>query len=105
MNGSPYEHKLLIILSDVKPNDVVKTRRRETDELVTYEKDAGLTDTALEVRRARADGIAVMCVSTGDDEDVASAKLVYGRDFARIRSLSMFADMVGILISDQIKNL
>ena len=105
MNASPYEHKLLIILSDVKPNDVVKARRRETDELVTYEKDAGITDTALEVRRARADGIAVMCVFTGDDEDVASAKLVYGRDFARIRSLSMFADTVGMLISNQIKNL
>ena len=105
MNASPYEHKLLIVLSDVKPNDVVKTRRRETDELVTYEKDAGITDTALEVRRARADGIAVMCVFTGDDEDVASAKLVYGRDFARIRSLSMFADTVGMLISNQIKNL
>ena len=105
MNSSPYEHKLLIILSDVKPNDVVKTRRRETDELVTYEKDVGLTDDALEVRRARADGIAVMCVFTGDDEDVASAKLVYGRDFARIRSLSMFADTVGMLISNQIKNL
>ena len=105
MNSSPYEHKLLIILSDVKPNDVVKTRRRETDELVTYEKDVGLTDAALEVRRARADGIAVMCVFTGDDEDVASAKLVYGRDFARIRSLSMFADTVGMLISNQIKNL
>ena len=105
MNASPYEHKLLIVLSDVKPNDVVKTRRRETDELVTYEKDVGLTDAALEVRRARADGIAVMCVFTGDDEDVASAKLVYGRDFARIRSLSMFADTVGMLISNQIKNL
>ena len=57
------------------------------------------------MRRARADGIAVMCVFTGDDEDVASAKLVYGRDFARIRSLSMFADTVGMLISNQIKNL
>lgn len=57
------------------------------------------------MRRARADGIAVMCVFTGDDEDVVSAKLVYGRDFARIRSLSMFADTVGMLISNQIKNL
>ena len=65
----------------------------------------GIGQPALEVRRARADGIAVMCVFTGDDEDVASAKLVYGRDFARIRSLSMFADTVGMLISNQIKNL
>ena len=56
-------------------------------------------------RGGRGDRLAVMCVFTGDDEDVASAKLVYGRDFARIRSLSMFADTVGMLISNQIKNL
>lgn len=70
-----------------------------------YENDAGITDCALEVRRARADGISVICVFTGDDEDLSSAKLVYGRDFARIQSLDMLADTVGKLIQNQIKNL
>ena len=60
-------------------------------------------DTALEVRRARADGIAVVCVFTGNDEDVPSAKMVYGRDFARIQSLDKFADTVGMLIQNQLK--
>lgn len=105
MLESPYEHRLLIILSDVKPNDVVKTRQHGTEESVPYEKQAGITDTALEVRRTRAEGIAVICVFTGDDEDVPSAKLVYGRDFARIKSLNMLADTVGRLIQNQIKNL
>lgn len=105
MNDTQYEHKLLIILSDVKPNDVVKIPPKTGGEPVPYENDAGLTDCALEVRRARADGISVVCVFTGEDEDLNSAKLVYGRDFARIQSLDMLADTVGKLIQNQIKNL
>lgn len=104
MRESRQEHKLLIVLSDVKPNDIVKTRQHSADGGTPYEKLAGLTDTALEVRRARAEGIAVICVFTGDDEDVPSARLVYGSDFARIKSLDMFADAVGRLIQNQIKN-
>ena len=103
INESPYEHKVLIVLSDVKPNDVIKIRDRSGGELSAYEYETGLTDTALEVRRARADGISVVCVFTGNDEDLPGAKLVYGRDFARIQSLDKFADTVGMLIQNQIK--
>ncbi len=105
MNSSSYEHKLLIVLSDVKPNDVMKIPSKTGGEPEAYEQDAGVTDCALEVRRARADGISVVCVFTGDDEDLPSAKTVYGRDFARIQSLDMLADTVGRLIQNQIKNL
>lgn len=105
INETSYEHKVLIVLSDVKPNDVMKIRARDGSELSAYEYEAGLMDTALEVRRARADGIAVVCVFTGNDEDVPAAKLVYGRDFARIQSLDKFADTVGMLIQNQLKNI
>lgn len=105
MNRSSYEHKLLIILSDVKPNDVVKIKPSGSDESVPYERQAGITNTAFEVRKARADGISVVCVFTGEDEDLPSAKLVYGRDFARIQTLDKLADTVGMLIQNQIKNL
>jgi len=105
MMKSSYEHKLLIILSDVKPNDVVKIKQGNSQEAVPYERQAGITNTAFEVRKARADGISVVCVFTGEDEDLPSAKLVYGRDFARIQSLDKLADTVGMLIQNQIKNL
>lgn len=103
MNKTRYEHKLLIILSDVKPNDVIKIPSKTGGANTPYENAAGVTDCALEVRRARADGIAVVCVFTGEDEDLPSAKLVYGRDFARLQSLDLFADTVGKLIQNQIK--
>ena len=104
MNQSSYEHKILIVLSDVKPNDVIRIRSGD-NEPVPYERLPGITDTALEVRRARADGISVICVFTGEDEDLPSAKLVYGRDFARIQSLDKLADTVGNLIQNQIRNI
>jgi len=105
MNHSTYDHKILIILSDVKPNDVVQIPGNGQREQIPYEDQAGLQDVATEVRRARADRISVICVFTGEDEDVASAKLVYGQDFARIRSIDQMADTVGKLLQNQIRNL
>jgi nitric oxide reductase activation protein len=71
---------------------------------MTYDGVRALTDTAHEVRRLRAEGISVICVFTGDDIDLPSAKIVYGSDFVRIRDFSLFADTVGKLIIDQMKS-
>lgn len=105
IKNSPYEHRILIILSDVKPNDVVKVRSAGSEEFINYDHTTGINDTAFEVRRAKEEGISVMCIFTGEDEDVPAAKTVYNRDFVRIRSFDMLADTVGKLIQDQIKNL
>ena len=105
IKDAPFEHKLLIILSDVKPNDVVKIHSTAETEAIPYEGRAGIRDTAQEVRLARSDGIAVVCIFTGDNEDVASAQLVYGKDFVRIQSFDRLADTVGQLIQNQIKNM
>ena len=98
-----YEHKMLIILSDVKPLDTAKIRKNEQDAGVSYDVYRALSDTAHEVRRLRADGIAVICVFTGEDRDLPSARMVYGHDFVRIRDFSYFADTVGKLIIEQMK--
>lgn len=100
-----FDHRILIVLSDAKPNDVVRIRPRDSEEFINYEEESGIRDTAFEVRSARADGISVICVFTGADEDVASAKTIYGRDFARIQSLDKLADTVGMLLQNQIKNM
>lgn len=104
LSSSPYEHRILIVLSDVKPNDVIKISSGDGGIPERYERLAGLKDTALEVRLARAEGIAVMCIFTGDDEDIPSARMVYGKDFVRVRDFSFFADTVGKVIKNLIKN-
>ena len=103
MAQSPCEHKMLIVLSDVKPLDAAKIRKNEQDVGVSYDGVRALTDTAHEVRRLRADGVSVLCVFTGEDVDLPAARLVYGQDFVRIRDFSLFADTVGKLIIDQMK--
>ena len=105
MEDSACEHRLLIVLSDVKPQDIVRIWNEEEESFISYEQETGVRDTAYEVRRARAEGIAVICVFTGEDEDLPAAKTVYGRDFARIRSIDQLADTVGLLIQNQIKNI
>ena len=104
MSHSSCEHKMLIILSDVKPLDIAKIRKDERDVGVSYDAVRALTDTAHEVRRLRAEGISVICIFTGQDEELPSARMVYGQDFVRIRDFSFFADTVGKLIIDQMKN-
>ncbi len=105
ISQAPYEHKMLLVLSDVKPLDAAaKIRKDERDVGLSYDGLRALTDTAYEVRRLRADGVSVICVFTGEDENLPAAKLVYGRDFVRIRDFSLFADTVGKLIIDQMKN-
>ena len=105
MARTPYEHKMLIILSDVKPLDpAAKIRKDERDVGQSYDAVRALTDTAHEVRRLRTEGIAVLCVFTGEDENLPAARMVYGQDFVRVRDFSLFADAVGKLIIDQIKS-
>ncbi len=104
MSRSPCEHRMLIILSDVKPLDVAKIRKDERDVGLSYDRLRALTDTAHEVRRLRAEGISVICIFTGEDDDLPSARMVYGQDFVRIRDFSLFTDTVGRLIIDQIKS-
>ena len=103
LEDSPCEHKLVILLSDVKPNDVIQIDQSGT--FVDYAKDAGIQNTAMELRALTYKGIQVMCVFTGKDDDLPAAHTVYGRNFARIRSLDQFADTVGALIQNQIRSL
>ena len=98
------EHKMLIVLSDVKPLDVAKIRKSEREVGISYDGVRALADTAYEVRRLRAEGVSVICIFTGEDGNLPSAKMVYGQDFVRIRDFSLFADTVGRLIIDQIKS-
>ena len=104
ISRTSYEHKMLIVLSDVKPLDIAKIRKDEKDIGITYDGIRALTDTAHEVRRLRTNGISVICIFTGEDVDLSSAKMVYGQDFVRIRDFSLFADTVGKLIVDQMKS-
>jgi hypothetical protein len=100
--GNHAEHRLLIVLSDCKPNDAIKMRSSGGD-YIDYSDRNAVEDTAAEVHQARMNGISVMCVFTGGDEALPAVHRIYDRNFVRIRSLNMFADAVGGLLQNQIR--
>lgn len=106
MKDTSCENKILIILSDGKPNDMQKIysgsiRSMNTD----YSDEAGVKDTAMEVRGGIRDRVSILCVFTGEDDDIAAAKEIYGRNLARIRMPERFADIVGVMMGNVLNNL
>lgn len=99
------EKRILIVLSDGKPHDEkhsintinVKIKDQYIDKLA-------VDDTAMEIRNLKKDGIKVLGVFTGKDEDVENAKLIYGSDFCRITNLENFSKLVSIFLKNIIMN-
>lgn len=104
MKNNSAEHRLLIVLSDGKPNDAVKMRT-SSGTYRDYAGTAGVEDTAAEVHRARMQGITVLCVFTGDEKSLSAVQRIYGRQFARIRKLDLFADTVGDMLQTCLRNI
>lgn len=95
------DNKILIILSDGKPNDI-NVNRPGTRNPKLYEGEYAIRDTAFEVRRARAFGISVLGVFAGEDDDLVAEKKIFGKDFAYIRNISNFSHVVGTYLRKQL---
>lgn len=104
MKENHADHRILIVLSDCKPNDVIKVRTG-SGQYRDYAADLGVSDTATEVHAARMQGINVLCVFTEEDSALKNCQKIYGRDFVRIRSLNLFADAVGSMLQNRIRML
>ena len=102
LEDSPCEHKLVILLSDAAPNDVMKLSRNGS--YLDYTEQNAIQNTAMEVRSLLCRDISVICVFTGEDKNLPAAHTIYGRSFARSRDLNQFADTVGTLIQNQIRS-
>ena len=103
MEGSSYFNKILIVLSDCKPNDtqcIPDTGIKQ--EQTKYAGATGIIDTAFEVKKGINNGNSILCVFTGEDEDIPTAKKIYGHNFARIYYPERFAEIVGVLMQNQL---
>lgn len=100
------ENKILIILSDGKPNDIKigKDRSRSLRGETSYKGIIGVKDTALEVRKARKQGILVLGVFTGKESDLESEKIIYGKDFIYTKNIERFSDIVAMYLKKIIRN-
>ena len=70
----------------------------------SYKGIVGIKDTALEVRKARKQGILVLGVFTGKEKDLEAEKIIYGKDFIYTKDIERFSDIVAMYLKKIIKN-
>lgn len=100
------ENKILIVLSDGKPNDVrVFKKEAENPELRDYTGDVAVRDTAMEVRKLRLQGISVLGVFNGLEEDLPAQQKIYGSDFAYIKKINQFSKIVGTYLKKELRKM
>jgi len=95
------ENKVLIVLSDGRPNDIIVNRPNAKNP-TPYGGDYAVRDTAAEVRKARAFGISVLGVFAGEEQDLQAERRIFGRDFAYIRDIMNFSNVVGTYLRRQL---
>lgn len=99
----PEDNKILIVLSDGRPNDVT-VRRPGIRKIRDYDGEDAVKDTAFEVRKARSNGVSVLGIFSGAPDDLMAEKKIYGKDFAYIRNISNFSKIVGTYLKRQLDN-
>ncbi len=95
------ENKLLIVLSDGRPNNALRNRPGHRNP-EPYVGEYAVRDTAAEVRRARGMGISVLGIFTGEEEDLAAERKIYGNNFAFTRKIENFSRIVGRYLKKQL---
>ncbi|HIX29059.1 MAG TPA: hypothetical protein H9858_05120 [Candidatus Blautia stercoravium] len=98
LDKQPQENKILIVLSDGRPNDIIAANLKKQEnhpQKEPYCLDFAVKDTASEIRKLRNRNIAVLGVFAGEEEDLPAEKKIFGKDFAYIHDISVFAHVVG----------
>ena len=96
------EKKILIVLSDGKPYDVLVNRPNARNPK-TYQGKEAIADTATEIRRLRNLDVSVLGVFAGEEKDLATEKKIFGKDFAYIRNIKNFSKIVGRYLTKQLE--
>lgn len=96
------EKKILIVLSDGRPYDVIINRPNAKNPQ-PYRGNTAISDTATEVRRLRNLDVSVLGVFAGEEKDLSTEKKIFGKDFAYIRDIRNFSRIVGRYLKKQLE--
>lgn len=101
MKSNTASHRLIIWLTDVKPNDMLEIRGKSKN----YSADIAINDMTESVHRASMQDVHVLCAFTGADEDIINVQKIFDRNFVKVRSLENFASLVGNMIQAEIRRM
>ncbi len=94
------EKKILLILSDGRPYDVIANRPNARNPQ-PYQGEYAIRDTAQEIRNLRNNGVSVLGIFAGEEEDLEAEKRIFGKDFAYIRQMENFYKVTGRYLEKQ----
>jgi len=100
----PEEKKILIVLSDGRPNDIIVNRPNSKNP-TPYFGDYAIRDTASEIRKLRNRDVAVLGVFAGTEQDLMAERKIFGKDFAYIRDLKNFSNVTGMYLKKQLSQI
>ena len=102
----PAPRHLMILLTDASPDDSRKILPTGKVPLSrSYDGEAGVQDTAEEVRALRQQGVRVAAVFMGENVSASDARMIYGQDLVRIQRMDQLAAAAGKLIQEEIREL
>ena len=106
LDTAPADRHLLILLTDASPDDSRKILPTGKVPLSrSYDDEAGVQDTAEEVRALRQQGVRVAAVFMGENASAPDARTIYGQDLVRIQRMDQLATAAGKLIQEEIREL
>ena len=106
LRRSGEQQRLLLVLTDANPND--DTRLPGTGNQVfsrDYSGRPAVADAAEEASALRRHGNPPLCLFSGREGDLSSARAIYGRDVVRLPSVGWFAQTVGKIIQGRLQAL
>ncbi len=96
------DKKIMIVLSDGKPYDVIVNRPNARNPQ-PYQGKYAIRDTGFEIRKLRNLGVSVLGVFAGEEKDLDTEKKIFGKDFAYIRDITNFSRIVGRYLTKQLE--
>lgn len=102
MEGHPAERRILIVLGDVKLNDIVRIYYGGQDP--AYSDRAVIENCAEELRQAQGEGITLLCAYTGDEVGITDVQRIFRQNLVKINSLNRFVATTGEPLEGTLSN-
>ena len=105
MEHSEQEKKLLLVLTDGSPQDDQIAAEGAFYKNREYTDQIAVEDTTEQVQQLKRKGIQVVGIFMGTERGLQTAHRIFGRDFVRIENIQQFAEVVGKILQEKIREM
>ena len=105
MAQSEQEKKLLLVLTDGSPQDDQIAAEGAFYKNREYTDQIAVEDTTEQVQQLKRRNIQVVGIFMGTERGLQTAHRIFSRDFVRIQNIQQFAEVVGKILQEKIREM